>query len=51
MDGPETARRAGLALGLLLNDFEAQALSLPAIPEDWDSAGSARFPSRARDRM
>ena len=35
MDGPETARRAGLAQGLLLNDFEAQALSLPAIPQDW----------------
>ena len=32
MDGPETARRAGLAQGLLLNDFEAQALMLPAIP-------------------
>src|SRR5271165_1225455 len=35
MDGPETARRAGLRQGLLLNDFEAQALSLPAIAEDW----------------
>ncbi len=35
MDGPETARRAGLEQGLLLNDFEAQALSLPAIPEAW----------------
>src|SRR5271165_6407971 len=35
MDGPESARRAGLAQGLLLNDFEAQALSLPAIPEAW----------------
>src|SRR5208282_2113785 len=35
MDGPETARRAGLAQGLLLNDFEAQALSLPAIQPDW----------------
>src|SRR5271169_7143422 len=35
MDGPEAARRAGLSQGLLLNDFEAQALSLPAIPEDW----------------
>ena len=35
MDGPETARRAGLSQGLLLNDFEAQALSLPAIPEEW----------------
>jgi glucokinase len=35
MDGAETARRAGLAQGLLLNDFEAQALSLPAIPKAW----------------
>ena len=35
MDGPETARRVGLAQGLLLNDFEAQALSLPAIPREW----------------
>jgi glucokinase len=35
MDGPEAARRVGLAQGLLLNDFEAQALSLPAIPEAW----------------
>src|SRR5208283_4366510 len=35
MDGPETARRAGLKQGLLLNDFEAQALSLPAIQPDW----------------
>ena len=36
MDGPETARRTGLAQGLLLNDFEAQALSLPTIPEGWE---------------
>jgi glucokinase len=35
MDGPETARHASLQQGLLLNDFEAQALSLPAIPEAW----------------
>jgi glucokinase len=35
MDGPETARRAGLDQGLLFNDFEAQALSLPALPPDW----------------
>jgi glucokinase len=35
MDGPEAARRTGLAQGLLLNDFEAQALSLPAVPEGW----------------
>jgi glucokinase len=36
MDGPEAARRTGLAQGLLLNDFEAQALSLPTIPEGWE---------------
>ena len=35
MDGPETARRANLKQGLLLNDFEAQALSLPALPPQW----------------
>ena len=35
MDGPETARRANLRQGLLLNDFEAQALSLPAVPPQW----------------
>ena len=35
MDGPEAARRLGLAQGLLFNDFEAQALSLPAIPQGW----------------
>ena len=48
MDGPETARRAGLAQGLLLNDFEAQALSLPAIPEDWTRRiGPLPFGARA----
>ena len=36
MDGPEAARRTGLETGLLLNDFEAQALSLPTIPEVWE---------------
>jgi glucokinase len=36
MDGPESARRTGLKQGLLLNDFEAQALSLPTIPEGWE---------------
>jgi glucokinase len=35
MDGPQVASKLGLAQGLLLNDFEAQALSLPTIPEDW----------------
>jgi len=35
MDGPKVAQTIGLDQGLLLNDFEAQALSLPAIPDDW----------------
>jgi len=35
IDGPDAARRLGLAQGLLLNDFEAQALSLPTIPQGW----------------
>ena len=35
MDGPDIARRLDLGQGLLLNDFEAQALSLPTIPERW----------------
>jgi glucokinase len=35
IDGPSIAERLGLAQGLLLNDFEAQALSLPALQPDW----------------
>ena len=35
IDGREVARRLGLKGGLLLNDFEAQALSLPVIPAAW----------------
>ena len=47
MDGPEAARRTGLAQGLLLNDFEAQALSLPTIPEGWERRiGPLRFGPR-----
>ena len=45
MDGPLVARQVGLSQGLLLNDFEAQALSLPAIPETWARLiGPMRFP-------
>ncbi len=36
IDGPEAAERTGLSQGLLLNDFEAQALSLPTIPDGWE---------------
>ncbi len=32
MDGPELVARSVVEQGLLLNDFEAQALALPAIP-------------------
>jgi glucokinase len=35
MDGPAIAAELQLDQGLLLNDFEAQALSLPVIPADW----------------
>jgi glucokinase len=46
MDGPDAARRTGLKQGLLLNDFEAQALSLPTIPEVWERRiGLLRFGS------
>lgn len=35
IDGPAIAAQLGLAQGLLLNDFEAQALTLPALQPDW----------------
>jgi glucokinase len=35
IDGREIGPRLNLSAGLLLNDFEAQALSLPAIPDAW----------------
>ncbi|MDE3177184.1 MAG: glucokinase [Pseudomonadota bacterium] len=35
IDGREVAQKLKLGGGLLLNDFEAQALSLPAIPDAW----------------
>ena len=38
LDGAEIARQLGLGGGLLLNDFEAQALSLPALRPDWVKA-------------
>ena len=44
IDGREVAGKLGLKGGLLLNDFEAQALSLPVIPEDWTQPiGPGRF--------
>ncbi len=35
LDGPQIAYRLGLSQGLLLNDFEAQALSLPSHRAEW----------------
>ncbi len=35
LDGPRMVEQLGLDNGLLLNDFEAQALSLPAIRPSW----------------
>jgi glucokinase len=35
VDGPQVAYRFGLSQGLLLNDFEAQALSLPVHRREW----------------
>jgi glucokinase len=35
IEGPSVAADLGLRQGLLLNDFEAQALSLPAIRPEW----------------
>lgn len=35
INGPEVAERLGLEQGLLLNDFEAQALAITAVPTHW----------------
>jgi glucokinase len=35
IEGREVAQKLGLAQGLMFNDFEAQALSLPSLREDW----------------
>ena len=44
IEGRSVAARLGLKGGLLLNDFEAQALSLPVIPQDWTRLiGPGRF--------
>ena len=35
IDGPEVAAAFGLEQGLLFNDFEAQALAIPALKAEW----------------
>jgi glucokinase len=43
IDGAGVAKALGLRQGLLLNDFEAQALSLPIIRDEWvETIGKAR---------
>src|SRR5947209_12648700 len=45
IDGPDIADALGLDQGLLLNDFEAQALSLPALLPEWaQDIGSVAAP-------
>jgi glucokinase len=51
IDGREIARRLGLSGGLLLNDFEAQALSLPVIPDEWTRPIGPRLPTGAGPRL
>ncbi len=51
IDGREVARKLKLSGGLLLNDFEAQALSLPVIPDEWTKPIGPRLPSGAGPRL
>lgn len=45
VDGPTLVRQLGLSQGLLFNDFEAQALSLPAHRPDWLHAIGPNHPA------
>ena len=51
IDGREIAKKVGLSGGLLLNDFEAQALSLPVIPEEWTKLIGPRMSPGAGPRL
>lgn len=44
IEGAKVARELGLDQGLLLNDFEAQALSLPALEHDWTTPIGPKIP-------
>jgi glucokinase len=47
IDGAEAAKTLGLKQGLLLNDFEAQALSIPSIRDEWvEVIGTPRGPMK-----
>jgi glucokinase len=47
IDGADVAARAGLDQGLLLNDFEAQAFSLPVLEPAWVQPIGAFAPTPA----
>ena len=51
IDGREIGARLGLGGGLLLNDFEAQALSLPVIPDAWTRHIGPRLPQAEGPRL
>jgi glucokinase len=52
LEGAQIASALGLSQGLLLNDFEAMALALTAIPEDWTRAiGPASPPEPQGTRL
>ena len=51
IDGPQVAASLGLEQGLLLNDFEAQALSLPAILREWTLEIGPALPDAAGPRV
>ncbi len=51
IDGPAVAEAVGLEQGLILNDFEAQALTLPIIEADWVHAIGEATPSERGVRL
>ncbi|WP_395666017.1 glucokinase [Methylocella sp.] len=51
IDGAETAADLGLDQGLLLNDFEAQALALPALQDVWTTPIGPARPAAGGTRL
>ncbi len=51
IDGAEAARDLRLEQGLLLNDFEAQALALPALEPEWTTPIGPPVPPQAGVRL
>jgi glucokinase len=51
IDGEAVAAACGLAQGLLLNDFEAQALSLPVVKPEWVHTIGPTAPRRQGPRL